>query len=52
MVKNVYLNPAAAGYSVLNATLSIIMLTLGLIIIITAIKKWISMITRQEINWI
>lgn len=43
MVKNVYLNPAAAGYSVLNGALSIIMLTLGLIIIITAIKKWISM---------
>lgn len=42
MIKNVYLNPAAAGYNVLNAILSMIMLTLGLIIIITAIKKWIS----------
>lgn len=43
MVKNVYLNPEAAGYSVLNASLSVIMLTLGLIITITAIKKWIGM---------
>lgn len=43
MVKNVYLNPEAAGYSLLNASLSVIMLTLGLIITITAIKKWIGM---------
>ncbi|MED3937009.1 carbon starvation protein CstA [Priestia megaterium] len=40
MVKNVYLNDAAAGYSILNATLSIIMLILGLIIMIAAIQKW------------
>ncbi|WP_400241451.1 carbon starvation protein CstA [Niallia sp. JL1B1071] len=40
MVKNVYLNPEAAGYNVLNAVLSIIMLILGIIIIITATKKW------------
>lgn len=41
MVKNVYLNPDAAGYSVVNGTLSIIMLVLGMVIIVTAIKKWI-----------
>ncbi|MED3930414.1 carbon starvation protein CstA [Priestia megaterium] len=40
MVKNVYLNEAAAGYSILNATLSIVMLILGLIIMIAAIQKW------------
>ncbi|RMA87917.1 carbon starvation protein CstA [Priestia megaterium] len=40
MVKNVYLNEAAAGYSILNATLSIIMLILGLIIMVAAIQKW------------
>src|SRR6478735_2019587 len=40
MVKNVYLNEAAVGYSILNATLSIIMLILGLIIMIAAIQKW------------
>lgn len=41
MVKNVYLNSAAAGYSVLNAALSIIMLALGLVIIVTAVKNWV-----------
>jgi carbon starvation protein len=41
MVKNVYLNGAAAGYSILNAALSVIMLVLGFIIIVTAIKNWI-----------
>lgn len=40
MVKNVYLNSASAGYSVINGVLSIIMLVLGLIIIVTSIKKW------------
>ncbi|MDQ0242682.1 carbon starvation protein [Bacillus fengqiuensis] len=40
MVKNVYLNPDAAGFSVLNASLSIIMLVLGVIIMVTSIKKW------------
>ena len=43
MVKNVYLNPAAAGYNVLNGVLSVIMLILGIIIMITALKKWITM---------
>jgi carbon starvation protein len=43
MVKNVYLNQASAGYSVLNGVLSIIMLLLGMIIMVTAIKKWINM---------
>ncbi|WP_042353069.1 carbon starvation protein CstA [Bacillus massiliigorillae] len=40
MVKNVYWNKAAAGYSALNGTLSIIMLALGLVIMIAALKKW------------
>lgn len=39
MVANVYLNPEASGYSVLNAVLSIIMLILGFVIIVFAIKK-------------
>ncbi|PLS18445.1 carbon starvation protein A [Bacillus sp. M6-12] len=42
MVKNVYLNTAAAGYSVLNAILSITMLILGVVIMVTAVKKWVS----------
>ncbi|MFY0761708.1 carbon starvation protein CstA [Metabacillus dongyingensis] len=41
MIKNVYLNSAAPGYSVLNATLSIIMLILGIIIMVAAVKKWL-----------
>ncbi|MBZ6490808.1 carbon starvation protein A [Bacillus subtilis subsp. subtilis] len=43
MVRNVYLNPEAAGYSVLNGVLSIIMLVLGFIIIVAAVKKWAQM---------
>ncbi|WP_437131625.1 carbon starvation protein CstA [Bacillus atrophaeus] len=43
MVRYVYLNPEAAGYSVLNGALSIIMLLLGLVIIIAAVKKWTQM---------
>ncbi|WP_043933412.1 carbon starvation protein CstA [Bacillus sp. EB01] len=41
MITNVYLNTAAAGYNVLNGILSIIMLILGIVIMVTAIKKWI-----------
>ncbi|MDQ6421995.1 carbon starvation protein CstA [Paenibacillus sp. LHD-117] len=43
MVKNVYLNSSAAGYNVLNGVLSIIMLTLGVVILVTAVRKWIRM---------
>ena len=43
MIKNVYWNTAAAGYNFLNGILSVIMLILGLIIVITAIKKWIEL---------
>jgi carbon starvation protein len=41
MIKNVYLNSEAAGYSVLNAALSIIMLILGIVIMVAAVKKWL-----------
>lgn len=40
MVKNVYWNSAAGGYSILNGILSIIMVVLGLIIVVTAARKW------------
>ncbi|UHA72911.1 carbon starvation CstA family protein [Paenibacillus sp. 481] len=43
MITNVYLNVEAKGYSVMNASLSIIMLVLGMIIMVAAIKKWIEM---------
>lgn len=42
MTVNVYLNPEAAGYNVLNGILSIIMLILGIVIMATALKKWIN----------
>jgi len=41
MITNVYLNPEAAGYNVVNGVLSIIMLILGIIIVVAAIKKWV-----------
>lgn len=52
MVKNVYLNQAGPGYSVLNATLSIIMLILGFIILVTAIKNWFTIYNspRMQLN--
>jgi carbon starvation protein len=40
MIANVYLNKAAKGYNPFNAGISIIMLTLGFIILIAALKKW------------
>lgn len=40
MIKNVYWNPAAAGFNMLNGILSVIMLMLGLLIVISAFKKW------------
>ena len=43
MVKNVYWNEAGAGYNVLNGILSVIMLTLGLIIVIISVSRWIKM---------
>ena len=39
MVKNVYLNPVADGYNVLNGVLSIVMLILGVVILVSAIKN-------------
>jgi carbon starvation protein len=50
MVKNVYLNQAGPGYSVLNATLSIIMLTLGFIIMVTAIKNWFTIYNSPRMH--
>ncbi|SOC41171.1 carbon starvation CstA family protein [Ureibacillus acetophenoni] len=40
MIVNVYWNSDAGGYSTLNGILSIIMLILGLIIVVTAVRKW------------
>ncbi|WP_144548806.1 carbon starvation protein CstA [Peribacillus simplex] len=43
MVRNVYLNPDSAGFSILNGILSITMLILGLIILVAALKKWLEL---------
>ncbi|QFK70221.1 carbon starvation protein A [Pradoshia sp. D12] len=43
MIKNVYLNPDAGGYNVLNGVLSIIMLALGVVIMVASIMKWINL---------
>jgi carbon starvation protein len=40
MVVNVYLNPAVKGYNVFNATLSIIMLVLGVVIMLASLLRW------------
>ncbi|MCG5240521.1 carbon starvation CstA family protein [Azospirillum doebereinerae] len=40
MIANVYLNPLAKGYNVFNAGISIIMLALGVVIMIAALRKW------------
>ncbi|AWJ82011.1 carbon starvation protein A (plasmid) [Azospirillum sp. TSH58] len=40
MITNVYLNPLAKGHNVFNAGISIIMLSLGFVILIAALKKW------------
>ncbi|MGM9925775.1 MAG: carbon starvation protein CstA [Bacillus sp. (in: firmicutes)] len=50
MVKNVYWNKAAAGYNALNGTLSIIMLALGLVIMIAAIKKWKDLWSNPQLD--
>jgi carbon starvation protein len=43
MVKNVYLNPVSKGFNVLNGAVSIIMLVLGVVIMVTAIRRWVKM---------
>lgn len=40
MIKNVYLNTAAKGFNPFNAGISIIMLVLGFVILIAALRKW------------
>jgi len=50
MVRHVYLNQQASGYNVLNGVLSIIMLILGVIILITAIKKWMELLSSPTLH--
>lgn len=46
MVKNVYLNPAAKGYNLFNAGISIVMLALGLAILVSAVRRWKALLGR------
>ncbi|MFD1955252.1 carbon starvation protein CstA [Paenibacillus thailandensis] len=50
MVRNVYLNPEASGYNVLNGVLSIIMLILGVVILVTAIRKWTQLLSSPSLK--
>ncbi|MGA8941677.1 MAG: carbon starvation protein A [Thermoactinomyces sp.] len=43
MISNVYLNPESAGFSMVNGIISIIMLILGVVITIAAIRKWVEL---------
>jgi len=44
MIKNVYLNSVSPGYNVINGIVSIIMLTLGVVIMVASITKWIQLL--------
>ncbi|MDD9148386.1 MULTISPECIES: carbon starvation CstA family protein [unclassified Sporolactobacillus] len=50
MITHVYLNRAASGFSLLNAILSIVMLILGFVIMVTAIKKWLEMWREPRVD--
>jgi carbon starvation protein len=43
MIVNVYLNAQSKAYSLLNGVLSIIMLALGILIIVSAVVKWLEL---------
>lgn len=47
MIKNVYFNSEAKGYNIFNGCISIIMLALGIIILISALKKWRTLLSRK-----
>jgi len=48
MIKNVYLNPNAAGFNIVNGVLSMIMLALGIIILVAAMNKWVSTLRSPQ----
>jgi carbon starvation protein len=43
MVSHVYFNPEAKGYNLLNGGISLLMLGLGAVILVSAIRKWIEL---------
>lgn len=50
MISNVYLNPAAKGYNLFNAGISIIMLTLGVVIMVASLWRWKKLLRRAPSN--
>ncbi|CNL27042.1 carbon starvation CstA family protein [Yersinia aldovae] len=48
MITHVYFNSAAKGYNLFNGIISIIMMTLGVIILISALKKWRELWIRRS----
>ena len=40
MMSNVYFNSAAKGYNPMNGIISLIMLVLGMLILLSALRKW------------
>lgn len=50
MVRNVYLNKAVSGYSVVNAVLSITMLILAFIVVVAALIKWKQLWPRVSVS--
>lgn len=47
MIKNVYFNPAAKGHNIFNGCISIIMLVLGIIILLSAMRKWKELLSKS-----
>ncbi|MBB5048874.1 carbon starvation protein [Rhodopseudomonas rhenobacensis] len=47
MISNVYLNPAAKGYNLFNAGISIIMLVLGIVIMAASLLRWKKLLQRS-----
>nr|WP_238322646.1 carbon starvation protein A [Yersinia pestis] len=48
MITHVYFNSAAKGYNLFNGIISIIMMTLGVIILISALRKWRELWIRRS----
>jgi carbon starvation protein len=48
MVTHVYLNPAAKGHNLFNATVTIIELVLGVIILVAAVHKWVKIAPKAK----
>ncbi|CNK28134.1 putative carbon starvation protein [Yersinia aldovae] len=48
MITHVYFNSAAKGYNLFNGIISIIMMALGVIILISALKKWRELWIRRS----